>query len=86
MYAWTKWLYGVPFVATVDLDAPDAYLVDEQSQWKSRWLLKNTVRVSLLAGETFYDSAKLPKHKVDNTFSLFAKTVERRRAASATAP
>ena len=40
MYAWSKYLYGVPFVATVDFDAPDAYLVDENSQWQSRWLMK----------------------------------------------
>lgn len=86
MYAWTKWLYGVPFVATIDLDAPDAYLVDDQSQWRSRWLLKNTVRVSLSAGETFYDRAKVPTRKVDNNFSLFVNTLKRRRAARTAVP
>ena len=40
MCAWSKYLCGVQFVATVDFDAPDAYLVDENSQWQSRWLMK----------------------------------------------
>ena len=81
MYAWSKYLYGVPFVATVDFDAPDAYLVDENSQWQSRWLMKNTERVCLSQGETFYDQAKLPKRKLHNCFSLFAATLKKRRAS-----
>ena len=70
-------------VATVDLDAPDAYLVDAQSSRCSNWLCKNTVRVALNKGETFYDSSfELPP--VANRFSLFAETVKRRRAARVT--
>ena len=80
MYAWSKYLYGVPFVATVDFDAPDAYIVDETSQWQSTWLMKNTERVFLSQGETFYDQAKLPKRKLRNCFSLFAATLKKRRS------
>ena len=79
MYAWSKYLYGVPFVATVDFDAPDAYLIDESSPWQSTWLMKNTVRVCLSQGETFYDPAKVPKRKLHNRFSLFAATLQKRR-------
>ena len=82
MYAWSKYLYGVPFVATVDFDAPDAYLVDENSQWQSRWLMKNTERVCLSQGATFYDQAKLPKRKLHNCFSLCSSNAEETQGVS----
>ena len=66
-------------MATVDLDAPDGYLVDPEHEDHSKWLVKNTVRVKLPRGETFYDAARKPKVKLDNAFSLFARTVKRRR-------
>ena len=63
----------------MDLDAPDSYLVDSESEWKSKWLLKNCVFVRLSAGAKFYDSSKLPQRGVKNKFSLFAETVKKRR-------
>jgi hypothetical protein len=81
MYAYTQYLYGVPVVATLDLDTPDAYLVDPSNEAHSKWLLKNCILVRLPAGEVFYDSARLPKRKLKNHFSLFAQTLKRRRSA-----
>ena len=72
-------LFSVAVVVTVDLDALDGYLVDAENADRSKWLVKNTVLVPLERGETFYDAAKKPKRKLENTFSLFAKTVKRRR-------
>ena len=46
----------------------------------SRWLLRNTVRVCLQAGETFYNSLAPDCPQQPNTFSPFAETVRRRRA------
>ena len=83
VYSYTQYLFGVPVVATVDLDAPDAYLVDESSCRSSNWLCKNAVRVALPRGETFYDSS-FERAPVANRFSLFAETVKRRREAQAT--
>ncbi len=79
VYAYAQYLFGVPVVATIDLEAPDAHLADASHKDRSKWLLKNCVFVRASAGEVFYDSAKLPKEKVDNTFSLFAATLKRRR-------
>ena len=79
VYSYTQYLFGVPVVATVDLDAPDAHLVDKSSDRSSNWLCKNTVRVSLPRGEAFYDRNYQPE-PLPNTFSLFAETVKRRRA------
>lgn len=79
MYSYTQYLFSVAVVVTVDLDAPDGYLVDAENADRSKWLVKNTVLVPLERGETFYDAAKKPKRKLENTFSLFAKTVKRRR-------
>ena len=42
--------------------------------------MKNCVFVSLPAGETFFKARVGPKPEIENTFSLFAKTVKRRRA------
>ena len=72
-------MYGVPVVATVDLDAPDSHLADPSSNNRSKWLLKNCVFVRLAAGSTFYNSTRVPKRKVRNRFSLFAETVKKRR-------
>ena len=79
VYSYVQYLFGVAVVATIDLDAPDAYLADAQQEGHSKWLLKNCVFVRLPAGATFYNSAALPKLKLDNKFSLFAGTVKRRR-------
>lgn len=79
VYSYVQYLFGVPFVATVDLDAPDAYLVDPKNDKCSKWLLKNCVFVRLPAGEAFYDKAALPSRQLKNNFSLFALTVKRRR-------
>ena len=79
VFAYSQYLFGVAVVATFDLDAPDAYLIDPDHPDHSSWLVKNTVRVQLPRGETFYDSSKLPARKRPNPFSLFAETVKRRR-------
>jgi len=82
LYSYVQYLYGVPVVATVDLDAPDSHLVDPQSEKCSKWLCKNCTFVRLAPGECFYDKTKVPKTKVENRFSLFAQTVKRRRSQS----
>ena len=79
VYSYVQYLYGVPVVATIDLDAPDAYLADEDSPWRSNWLCKNTVCVRLPPGQAFYDTTAVPQTKVENRFSLFAQTLKRRR-------
>lgn len=79
VFSYVQYLYGVAVVATLDLDTPDSYLVDKDSERRSRWLLKNCVFVRLPEGETFYKKDKLPKTKLENRFSLFAQTVKRRR-------
>ena len=83
IHSYVQYLYGVPIVATLDLDAPDKYYVDPDSEWRSRWLLKNCVFVSLPVGETFFEQRTGPKPEIDNSFSLFAQTVKRRRAREA---
>ena len=80
MYAYTQYLFGVAIVATVDLDAPDAFLVDDQNPEHSKWLVKNCVIVHLPAGETYYQ--KVEPVNVPNKFSLFAETVKRRRTGN----
>ena len=82
MFAYPQYLFGVAVVATVDLDAPDAYLVEPTHADHSKWLVKNTVRVKLAKGETFYDAARTPVRRPANRFSLFAQTVKRRRDAA----
>ena len=82
VYSYPQYLYGVPIVATIDLDAPDAYVADAASPKRSKWLLKNAVFVRLGSGEAFYDTARVPGKKVPNTFSLFAETVKRKRLSS----
>ena len=79
MYSYAQYLFAVAVVATVDLDAPDGYLVDEEHADRSKWLVKNTVLVKLPRGETFFDAGKKPNVRLENNFSLFAQTVKRRR-------
>ena len=50
---------------------------------RSRWLLGNTVRVELVPGEKFWDTTGPPHPPPDNTFSLFAQNLRRRRRAEA---
>ena len=79
MYAYAQYLFGVAIVVTVDLDAPDGYLVDPEHPKRSKWLCKNCVFVRLERGGTFYDATKVPSTKLENTHSLFAQTLKRRR-------
>ena len=51
-----------------------------RSKPQSRWLLRNTVRVCLPPGETFYDRRAHDRPALPNNYSLFAGTVRRRRA------
>ena len=83
MYAYTQYLFGVALVATVDLDAPGAHLINSEHEAHSTWLVKNTVRVELPRGETFFDAGRRSRRRVPNQFSRFALTVKRRRAVSA---
>ena len=79
LYSYPQYLFGTAVVATIDLDAPDAYLADETSEWRSKWLCKNCVVLRLPRGEAFYERTAVPKRRLENTFSLFAQTVQRRR-------
>ncbi len=82
VYAYPQYLFGVPFVASIDLDAPDADLVDEHSPKRSNWLLSNCVIVRLKKGEAFFDNKAAAPPPRSNTFSLFAETVRKRRRFS----
>ena len=79
LFAYTQYLFGMPIVVTVDLDAPDAHLVDPDHEGRSRWLCKNCEIVRLKAGDTFYKKHLLPDKKIPNTYSLFTKTLAKRR-------
>ena len=88
MYAYAQYLYGVPIVATIDLDAPDKHLVqrylpEEEGEvlnpQRSRWLLGNTVRIELDPGDKFWDASGPDRPPPENTFSLFAQNLRRRR-------
>ena len=79
VYSYTQYLFSVAVAVTVDLDAPDGFLLDPKDPRHSKWLVRSTVVLQLPRGETFYDKTKLPKRKLENTFSLFAETVKRRR-------
>ena len=79
MYAYAQYLFGVAIAVTVDLDAPDGHLVDPEHPNRSKWLCKNCVFVRLERGGTFYDATTLPATKLENTHSLFAQTLKRRR-------
>jgi hypothetical protein len=80
VFSYAQYLYGVPVVATLDLDTPDAYLVDPQNPQCSQWLLKNCVILRLQTGEAFFDREKVPETSLPNTYSLFVHTLKRRRA------
>ena len=80
LFAYAQYLFSVAVVVTVDLDVPDGYLLDKNHEGHSKWLVRNSVAVKLPRGETFYDASKKPAVKVENTFSLFAQTVKKRRA------
>ena len=86
VFSYVQYLFGVAIVATFDWDTPDAYLVDDSHPKRSRWLLKNCVFVRLAAGDTFFVQGKVPQQRPDNTFSLFAATVKRRRQQVQAAP
>ena len=75
---YAQYLFGVPVVATIDLDAPDGYLVNPKSPKKSRWLTKNCVIIRLGAGQCFYKVDQQPAEKRINKYSLFAATVRKR--------
>ena len=80
IHAYVQYLYAMPVVATVDMDAPDSHLVEEGNPNASRWLLRNLVVLSLSPGETFYTKPPTPPPSIPNTFSLFAETLRKRRA------
>ena len=84
-FAYLQYLYGIPVVATVDLDAPDKHLVDAGHAKKSRWLLKNCVIIKLADGEKFYEESG-PRKVIPNKYSLFAETVRKRRAEELARP
>lgn len=83
VYSYAQYLFGVPVVVTIDLDAPDAHFANPDSEKRSKWLAKNCVYVRLPAGEAFYHTANVPNKAVANAFSLFTDTVKRRRAEGA---
>ena len=101
IYAYAQYLYGVPICATIDLDAPDKYLVqlyvpvEDKGSGKgkskdlvlnprrSRWLLGNTVRIELGTGEKFWDASGPDRLPQNNTFSIFAQSLRRRRRTEA---
>ena len=80
IHAYVQYLYAMPVVATVDMDAPDSHLVEEGHPNASRWRLRNLVVLSLSPGETFYTKPPTPPPSIPNTFSLFAETLRKRRA------
>jgi len=82
MYSYPQHLFGVPIVATIDLDAPDKYLVDPQDARCSNWLVTNLQILRLAPGEAFFDRTETEAVHAPNTFSLFAETVKKRRASS----
>ena len=81
MFAYVQYLFGVAVVATIDLGAPDAHLVQAGSPKCPNWLLKNCVILRLPARGAFYDSGAVPKAVVENAFSRFADTVKRSRSS-----
>ena len=52
---------------------------ERPQQRPSRWLLRNTVRICLEPGETFFNSQAPDRPQQPNAFSAFAETVRRRR-------
>ena len=83
MYAYVQYLFGVPIIATVDLDAPDSELVQAGHPKASSWLLKNCEIVRLKEGETFFKQREGAAPQIPNTFSLFAETLRKRSRSQA---
>ena len=83
IHSYIQYLFATPFIATVDLDAPDKHLIDPADEKHSNWLVTNTVLLRLPRGEAFFQRDKVPKRSVPNSFSRFASTVKRRRALAA---
>lgn len=84
VHAWIQYIYGVPIVATIDLDAPDSHLVQADHEQRSRWLCRNCDILRLSPGEAFYCKESAPKAKLTNTYSLFAQTLQKRRRLGGT--
>ena len=81
MYSYTQYLFAMPVVVTVDVDTPDAHLVEEGHARASNWLLTNCIFVRLERGDSFYIKSQRPNVVIPNAFSRFAETVRLRRAA-----
>ena len=79
VYSYTQYIYGVPIVATIDLDTPDGQLVDSESPERSKWLCKNCQILRLPMGDAFFDKEELPDVTLRNKFSLFVQTLKKRR-------
>ena len=79
VYSYTQYIYGVPIVATIDLDTPDGQLVDPDCTERSKWLCKNCQILRLPIGDAFFDKQQLPDVTLPNTFSLFVQTLQNRR-------
>ena len=79
MFSYPQYLYGVPIVLTIDLDAADAHLADPEDANRSRWLCRNCEVVRLSEGEAFYEKDLVPSERVTNNVSLFARTLAKRR-------
>lgn len=86
MYAWLQYIYGVPIVATIDFDAPDSHLIQQDHEQRSKWLCKNCVVLRLDSGEAFYKQDEVPKTKVANECSLFVQTLQKRRRLGTAVP
>ena len=79
VYSYTQYIYGVPIVATIDLDTPDGQLVDPDCTERSKWLCKNCQILRLPIGDAFFDKEQLPDVTLPNKFSLFVQTLKKRR-------
>ena len=84
-YAYEQYLFSMAVVATIDLDTPDAYLVDDGSPDKSNWLMRNCTVLRLRPGDAFYDKSLVPRKVLPNRFGLYAATIKRRRSAAGAA-
>lgn len=79
VFSYAQYLYGVPIVVTIDLDAADSHLSNPLHEQRSRWICKNCVVIRLPEGEAFYRTDLVPRERLPNSVSLFAKTVAKRR-------
>ena len=69
----------VPIVVTVDFDAYDAYLMDETSARRSKWLVLNAVYLRPEAGRAFYEAG--PEVVGPEADTLFARQLRARGQA-----